>query len=136
MLGAVTEPEAEPEAEPEILEYIPEPEICGAFELFPELPTEIRRQIWHLTSIPRVVPSKPIAGLQVNREARECLLEIYKPCFQPALRDLMPFPISIYANFETDTVLMHYRHDGLLSEGRWYKVCGALFTSSRRTLID
>lgn len=53
------------------------------FELFPEVPTELRRKIWHATVDwkARILPRRPISELEVCRESREFLLEIYQPCF-------------------------------------------------------
>ena len=92
----------------------------NTFELFPEVPTELRRKIWHATVDwkPRILPRRRISELEVCRESREFLLEIYQPCFLSlserkeekywdalyieALAKDSLIPISLYANFETD----------------------------------
>ena len=91
-----------------------------AFELYSKLPVELRRKIWHETIDwkQHVIPLPRLYGLEVCRESRQVLLEIHKPCFQPH-----PFerrlgrcfflggrqPFSLYANFETDVLLLSFR---------------------------
>jgi hypothetical protein len=96
----------------------------GAFELFPQLPIEIRRMIWHLTIRPRVLPAKPIAELAVCHEARQFLLEIYKPCLKsrPGHDLLVPYSYSLYANFATDVFMISSYEDDEIWEQNWTDV--------------
>jgi hypothetical protein len=58
----------------------PQPHERGDFELYPKLPTELYRKIWHETVgwQPRILPRKRITELEV---CQQFLLEIYQPCF-------------------------------------------------------
>ncbi|TVY92483.1 hypothetical protein LAWI1_G001798 [Lachnellula willkommii] len=97
------------------------------FTLFANLPKELQGLIWEHTVDWEfhVLPRPPITELAVCRHAREVLLRIYRPCFQPPLYKMTEdihfssgsrpggrwleirgmgkrFPRSPYANYTTD----------------------------------
>lgn len=112
------------------------------FSLFPNLPLELRDQIWLHTIDWRshVLPRPPIAELAVCREARKVLLKIYRPCFRPVsarVKDDIGFgygtspgerwviiqgmgnssPRSPYANYETDVLHLYWAIYGGVHRG-------------------
>lgn len=87
----------------------------GAFQLFPDLPYDLRRMIWKATiqNKPRLLPTPPIFELSVCKEARSVLLETYEPCFQQN-DTLARFPsTSIYANFATDILFLDREQEAI-----------------------
>ncbi|CZR66754.1 uncharacterized protein PAC_16655 [Phialocephala subalpina] len=82
-----------------------------SFTLFPELPTEIRQEIWKLTLQPRAIEVKynpthgfytevkTPAALSVNKDSRDAVKFLYPLCFGSILHE----PAIVF-NFSKDTL--------------------------------
>ncbi|KUJ12650.1 uncharacterized protein LY89DRAFT_757236 [Mollisia scopiformis] len=94
-----------------------------SFECFPNLPIELRLQVWKQSMVPRIITfkpggGKPLGAMNANQESRNELRKYYHLYLNessdvPSQNDILPVSFGVLINYDIDIVYIKLFKDDL-----------------------